>query len=896
MFDRFVRLTQARRAVASGRPEEALRLLSDPLVAGQRRTEDLRGEALAALVARARERADRGDFDGAAADVDAVLAWQAEHPAASALRDELRVRRAGAERDRDVAGAVRRAIRALIEGGDLAAAEARLAAEQVDAQERASAARTIAARRAAAARLLGEAKAVLAKGQAGAACDLLRQAGALDRQLAGLAEANAAAARALTAEVVDAVRAELRRGAVFAACERIARERARWPELSAQREFAAVERDAGGALRAALLAPLRQGDVRAALAAYAQLDARLVSETWLGELAAGFAALRDGIAAVDCGDPAEARRRLDEAAAVLRFPAVEALRADAAADAAAISAAVETARDLAGRGESAAARETLERALLRWPLAAALHEQMKVLQDGAEERQRKLAEARAAAAAGRLREAAAQALALCSPGAAGEDARRLHAEVQARLDVVHAGVDQVKRSVHGRASGSIEGLAHCIARLDELAKVQADHEELPRLRQALVSERRGLELIRDLVEWSRAPSGDRAVEAAREVVALRSELLGVDRLDARLLEAFDAVAGRCETEVAAGRLRTALRGADALGVLALALPAEAQRVAALRAQVARASEAAADAVRAGRQALAENDVAAAESALDLAQRWSSDADEVASFARELDELRARLGQIAEVQAIAARRDYARAQQKLAGMSPTPAALRTRIFDLKRSLAQAQGLDAGFILRVDEGGEYLVLRRDSITIGNLRDGRADLALLANIAGQHARVQRRMSFHGGMEDRIIAERGSVTVNGQPVREHRLRDGDEICLGGNLKFGYRLPSGRSLTALLRVYGGFQVRGTDKILLLKDRGRDGSILIGNSKDAHVPVPVSGPEVEVYAGTDGQVRVRCTGPGTMDGRPFQQEHPVTAGALVCCGDVSFVLLPLPTA
>jgi hypothetical protein len=58
------------------------------------------------------------------------------------------------------------------------------------------------------------------------------------------------------------------------------------------------------------------------------------------------------------------------------------------------------------------------------------------------------------------------------------------------------------------------------------------------------------------------------------------------------------------------------------------------------------------------------------------------------------------------------------------------------------------------------------------------------------------------------------------------------------------------------------------------------------------VPVPVAGPEVEVYATKDGQIRVRCEAEATMDGRPFRGEHPVTAGAWIRCGELSFVLLP----
>ena len=109
-----------------------------------------------------------------------------------------------------------------------------------------------------------------------------------------------------------------------------------------------------------------------------------------------------------------------------------------------------------------------------------------------------------------------------------------------------------------------------------------------------------------------------------------------------------------------------------------------------------------------------------------------------------------------------------------------------------------------------------------------------------------------------------------------------------------GYQVPSSRSLTAALTLSSGFQVAGTDKVLLMKDRGRDGRILIGSSKDVHVRTPHDQPEIELFATKDGQIRVRFDGTGEMNGQPFSKEHPVEAGALVRCGEVALVLQPLP--
>ncbi|MFN6195327.1 MAG: hypothetical protein ACK5BN_16070 [Planctomycetota bacterium] len=100
-------------------------------------------------------------------------------------------------------------------------------------------------------------------------------------------------------------------------------------------------------------------------------------------------------------------------------------------------------------------------------------------------------------------------------------------------------------------------------------------------------------------------------------------------------------------------------------------------------------------------------------------------------------------------------DLSQARRRLADVPATSLLLRTRIHDMKRELARAQGLDGPFLLRVDEGGEFLVVRGESIAFGNLRHARAEVPILANLAGRHASVRRSMSFHGGMQDVVVAE---------------------------------------------------------------------------------------------------------------------------------------------
>ena len=49
--------------------------------------------------------------------------------------------------------------------------------------------------------------------------------------------------------------------------------------------------------------------------------------------------------------------------------------------------------------------------------------------------------------------------------------------------------------------------------------------------------------------------------------------------------------------------------------------------------------------------------------------------------------------------------------------------------------------------------------------------SDLPVLANLAGRHASIRRSMSFHGGMQDSVVAEDGEVRVDGNKVHSHRV-----------------------------------------------------------------------------------------------------------------------------
>ncbi len=894
MFDRFVRYAQARRALHGGRLEEALRLTEDPLLAGQRKTDELRAAACLALVRRAERRVEAGDGPGAKADCQLVLGVRPDDSAAAAALARVE-RRVEADRAAQVAAvdALTAARRALADA-DLEGAERLLAREASAGREVAAMRRRLESCREAATAAAEEAKRALVEGRHAVALDAVASARAIDRRARGVEEVALRLAAELGPRLGKELVAQLAAGDPFEVAARFAREHAALPELAGHPAFARARRSIAEACRGRFERALVDRQLEVAVEAWRRIPPALAETECCTEVRETAGHLAAALAHRARGEYELAATEF-EAAANGRFGGALANGLETARkEAAAIEKVRATVRRAVADGDLTAARAALDPALIRWPLCRSLQDALAGLDDSARERDRQLAQVRELTREGRLRQAHAQALLLVAPGPLGEETRRVQSEIQARLDQVSAGLDQIRRDVHGRASVSEDGVAHCLARLDELARIQVDHEELTRVRDAVAAELRGLRLLsvlRDAVEIA----GPEMVDMVREVVAIRPLLLTIERLDARLLTLADLLLARGKKALAGGRTRPADRCVAALQVVEPILPSVPARVAELVTQRESALEHAVTAAAAGRRALAARDLSAAESSLDLALQHAEDAEDVRALAREVADLRSRVGDLQAIDELAGRQEYARAQERLASMPPTPSLLRTRIYDMKRNLARSQGLDGGFLLRVDEGGEFLVLRGDSISIGNLRDGSSDITVLANIAGHHARIQRRMTFHGGMEDRICADRGDIQVASGTVSEHRMRDGDEIRLGQHLQLCYRLPSNRSLSALLRLRGGFQASGTDKILLLKDRGRDGRILIGNAKDAHVPLGVATPEVELFASKDGQIRVRWAGNGgTIDGRPFSGEHPVIPGTVVTCGEVSFMLLPRP--
>ena len=165
----------------------------------------------------------------------------------------------------------------------------------------------------------------------------------------------------------------------------------------------------------------------------------------------------------------------------------------------------------------------------------------------------------------------------------------------------------------------------------------------------------------------------------------------------------------------------------------------------------------------------------------------------------------------------------------------------------------------FHLAVDDAGEFLVALGDHLTIGHLRSDGAALRFLADIESEHARLERRESFHGGVEWTIAAIAGAhLLVNGAgfDAEARVLRHGDRIELARNLRFHFRLAELASSSALFDLEGAAECQGARRVVLL-GQGPAGRLRIANKRGRAIVVADLEREV-VLDLVDGELEVCC--------------------------------------
>jgi tetratricopeptide (TPR) repeat protein len=187
----------------------------------------------------------------------------------------------------------------------------------------------------------------------------------------------------------------------------------------------------------------------------------------------------------------------------------------------------------------------------------------------------------------------------------------------------------------------------------------------------------------------------------------------------------------------------------------------------------------------------------------------------------------------------------------------------------------------FLLHVDGGGSYLVLRGSTCDIGPVSASKpADLPLIA-AAGSPSITLSRCD-----EDYFLNATTPVLVNDRPVSSKLLASGDRIAFGPRGRIEFRRPNAASGTALLRVSGARLPWAGVRDVLLMDR----EIVLGASAAAHVRLPGCPAPIILQATADGGLLCRAEETILVDAQPAGRSAAVRDGEQIVAGAASFVI------
>lgn len=196
-----------------------------------------------------------------------------------------------------------------------------------------------------------------------------------------------------------------------------------------------------------------------------------------------------------------------------------------------------------------------------------------------------------------------------------------------------------------------------------------------------------------------------------------------------------------------------------------------------------------------------------------------------------------------------------------------------------------GPSGRFLLWVDAVGGYLVCLNDEVVLGRAgAEAEADVAVLGDLSRRHAVVLRDADGSGY---RVRAIRPTF-VNGKPVAEAPLADGDVVRLGSTVELEFRRPSPFSATARLRIVSRHRLPlAVDGVILMAE-----TCIIGSNRQAHIAAPGMDGPVVLYRQGAG---LCCRGPGAfeVDGQACSGRSPITLKSGVRGDGYSFSLEPL---
>ncbi len=190
----------------------------------------------------------------------------------------------------------------------------------------------------------------------------------------------------------------------------------------------------------------------------------------------------------------------------------------------------------------------------------------------------------------------------------------------------------------------------------------------------------------------------------------------------------------------------------------------------------------------------------------------------------------------------------------------------------------------FLLWVDGVGGYWVCLRDEVILGQASAaGKADVPILGDLSGRHARIRR------DGEGYLIEAFREVRVENRRV-EHvaLLRDGCRLQLGDAVRLLFRRPHALSATARLDFLSHHRTEPTvDAVLLMAD-----TCVLGPKPQSHV-VCRDWPSDVVLHRQEGQLYLRSKGTLEIDGVRQKDRGPIAYSSRVVGPHFSLSLEPV---
>ncbi|PIE23712.1 MAG: hypothetical protein CSA62_06285 [Planctomycetota bacterium] len=887
MWSRLILLMRAKRALRAGRLESALAVLEDPVLRNERRARDLREELLGSLEQRCLQRQEQGRLRLALADARRLHELDPERLGAAERIEEMEAAlRAASEESARLEQQRESFERALAEGRLNEARDLlQSPSSEFSGEERQALELRLAERRKGASQALVRARKAVSSGLPSQAREAFGEARRLCSDSLSFRERLLGLSANWARERFHEVRAALAEGRAFDAAQALANWIQSEPESEDLVEAQDLLLSVGEQLAAQIRETAREGDFAAAHSLACQVP------TPFGKIAA-LRQLRERVerAQVLVGEAErDPRRRVEALRRLQRETGWEALGAvlrQSEAEAGEIDRSLQEARDLLEKGEVEAGRAKVDAVLDRWAGCEEARALLDGLLEDERDRQQRLESAREDLRVGRLRQAEKQLLRLVSGGRAADAARALLRDISRLQKKMARELSSVRARLESGASP--ESL---LASLERLERIQSDSPELEELRNIALRRRSQGERVGQFREALAARRSQPLIAALRSCFE-QGHFDADDREDRRVfLDLGRELEKALREELQSGDVLfvyDVLRGLEVfvskLGLEAGPLLASAEeRIDAARREA-----------ELGLAALDARQASKAQQCLEDARAACANEPSVLRLAHKMRRLQGTQEDLREALRLA-ESDRAGACERLAGVGPTPRPLMSLAFDVKDKLARSGDFERGCRLEVEEAGEYLLFTEDRLRIGNASStSYPQIPVLARIRPQHAVLERRVSFHGGVNYEVQSEEGSDTrLRGRLIEKAPLQHGDQVLLGGVLPISFRRPSRRSVSVLLRLEKGFESRGVTRMLWVKQGGRDGKVLIGRGKDCHVRVRAAEPELFLWAPGPGRLSVHFAGLGDCDGASFTGEMELRPGAVVRCGEIVFRVLPL---